>query len=129
MATHSVHAAPAGLANTISAVALAKGAAAGGSTLALVKGALKIMAWTKAKMAAAVAVGVLLAAGTTTVVVQKIVTHFGTDQYLNFTLDSLQKIPPIYCFDPAAHFPRLPSMAHKASRLAYSPKTGPSGGT
>ena len=68
-----VQAAPVGLATTISTVALTKGAAAGGSTLPLVKGALKIMAWTKAKMAIAVGVGVLLAAGTATVVVEKAV--------------------------------------------------------
>jgi uncharacterized protein (TIGR03435 family) len=75
VSANSIQAAPAGLAGTISAVALTKGAAAGGSTLALVKGALKLMAWTQAKMAATVAVGVLLAAGTTTVVVQKLETQ------------------------------------------------------
>ena len=68
----SVQAAPVGLAKTISAVAFTKGAAAGGSTLTLVKGALKIMAWTKAKMAVIVGVSVLLAAGTATVAVEKI---------------------------------------------------------
>src|SRR5882724_11925735 len=51
VSTNSVQAAPVGLAKTISAVAIAKGAAAGGSTLTLVKGALKIMAWTKMKTA------------------------------------------------------------------------------
>ena len=49
VSAYSVQAAPAGL--TISAVAAAKGAAAAASTLTLVKGALKIMAWTKAKTA------------------------------------------------------------------------------
>ena len=63
----SVQAAPVGLAKMISAVALAKGVAAGGTTLALVKGALKIMAWTKAKTA--VLVGVIVAATATTGVV------------------------------------------------------------
>src|SRR5476649_1664753 len=51
VSANSVQAAPIGLAKTISAVAIAKGAAAGGSTLALAKGALKIMAWTKMKTA------------------------------------------------------------------------------
>ena len=64
VSANSVQAAPVGLAKTISAVALAKGAAAGGSTLTLVKGALKIMAWTKAKTAIVVGVGILFAAGT-----------------------------------------------------------------
>jgi RNA polymerase sigma factor (sigma-70 family) len=72
VSANSLQAAPVGLAKTIAAVALTKGAAAGGSTLALVKGALKIMAWTKAKMAVVVGVSVLLAAGTATVAVEKI---------------------------------------------------------
>ena len=63
---NSVQAAPAGLAPTITAVALAKGAVAGGSTLTLVKGALKVMAWTKAKIAVVAGVGVVLA-GTTAI--------------------------------------------------------------
>jgi RNA polymerase sigma factor (sigma-70 family) len=70
VSANSVQAAPVGLAKTISAVAIAKGAAAGGSTLALVKGALKIMAWTKAKTAVIAGVVLILAAGTTTVIVK-----------------------------------------------------------
>jgi len=70
VSANSVSAAPAGLAQTISAVALAKGAAAGGSTLALVKGALKLMAWTQAKMAVVTGVALILAAGTTTMLVK-----------------------------------------------------------
>jgi hypothetical protein len=69
ISANSVHAAPLGLAATVTATA-AKGAVVSGSTLTLIKGALKIMAWTKAKMAVAVGVGVLLAAGTATVVVE-----------------------------------------------------------
>jgi uncharacterized protein (TIGR03435 family) len=67
----SVQAAPVGLAKTISVAALTKGAASG-STLTLVKGALKIMAWTKVKTAIVVSAGVLLAAGTTTVAVKEV---------------------------------------------------------
>jgi RNA polymerase sigma factor (sigma-70 family) len=51
ISAHSVQAAPMALAKSVTAVALAKGAAASGSTLTLIKGALKIMAWTKAKTA------------------------------------------------------------------------------
>ena len=54
------------LAKSVTAVAITKGAAASGSTLTLIKGALKIMAWTKAKTAIVVSAGVLLTAGTTT---------------------------------------------------------------
>ncbi len=51
ISANSVQAAPVALAKSVTAVALAKGAAASGSTLTLIKGALKIMAWTKAKTA------------------------------------------------------------------------------
>jgi uncharacterized protein (TIGR03435 family) len=67
ISAHSVQAAPAGLAKTISAVAITKGAMAGGSTTALIKGALKIMAWTKIKTAIVAGVILLSAAGTITV--------------------------------------------------------------
>jgi len=70
ISANSVQAAPAGLAQTISSIAVAKGAAASGSTLTLIKGALKIMAWTKTKTAIVVGASLLLATGTTTLVIQ-----------------------------------------------------------
>jgi RNA polymerase sigma factor (sigma-70 family) len=51
MSANSLQAAPMALAKTATAVALMKGAAASASTLTMVKGALKVMAWTKAKVA------------------------------------------------------------------------------
>jgi len=69
ISANSVQAAPAGLAKIAASVAIAKGTAAGGSTLTLVKGALKFMVWTKAKMVVGIGVILLLAAGTTTVMV------------------------------------------------------------
>lgn len=63
ISANSIQAAPPLLMKTLTPLALAKGATAGGSTLTLVKGALKIMAWTKAKTVAVIGVGVLLAAG------------------------------------------------------------------
>ena len=63
------------LAKSVTAVAVAKGAAAGGSTLTLIKGALKIMAWTKAKMAVAVGVGMLGAIGAIPVSLKMIERH------------------------------------------------------
>ncbi len=71
ISANSVQAAPVTLAKTATAVALTKGATASVPTLTLIKGALKIMTWTKAKMAIVVGMGILLAAGTTTVVVIK----------------------------------------------------------
>jgi RNA polymerase sigma factor (sigma-70 family) len=56
---HSVQTAPGTLANSVIVLAMAKGAAASGSTFTLIKGALKLMAWTKAKTAV-IAAGVLL---------------------------------------------------------------------
>jgi uncharacterized protein (TIGR03435 family) len=75
VAANSVQAAPAGLSQTISAIAVVKGAAAGSSTLTLVKGAVKIMAWTKAKSAAVAGAVVLLVTGTTTVTVKAVQRH------------------------------------------------------
>ena len=72
VSANSVHAAPAALAKTISAVAVAKGATASISTLTLIKGALKIMAWTKAKTAVVAVAAAVLAAGTTTVAIKVI---------------------------------------------------------
>jgi RNA polymerase sigma factor (sigma-70 family) len=72
ISANSVQAAPVALAKTVTAVAIAKGAAASGSTLTLIKGALKIMAWSKAKTAIVAGVIVLLAAGTVTVTCNRI---------------------------------------------------------
>jgi RNA polymerase sigma factor (sigma-70 family) len=72
ISANSIQAVPAALAKTISGVALAKGATAPISTLTLIKGALKIMAWTKAKTAIVAGVVVLFAAGTTTVMVKTV---------------------------------------------------------
>jgi RNA polymerase sigma factor (sigma-70 family) len=60
---NSVQAAPAALANSATAIAIAKGAMAGGSTLTLVKGALKIMAWTKTKAIVTAALVATVSAG------------------------------------------------------------------
>ena len=71
ISANSVQAAPVALAKVATAVALAKGATASGSTLTLIKGALKVMAWTKVNTAIVVGVVVILAAGTTTTLVVK----------------------------------------------------------
>ena len=71
ISAHSVQAAPAVLAKTATAVAIVKGATAAGSTLTLIKGALKLMAWAKAKTAVIVGVGILFAAGTATITIKE----------------------------------------------------------
>jgi uncharacterized protein (TIGR03435 family) len=75
VSANSVHAAPAGLADTISTAAFAKGAAASASTLTLVKGALKLMAWTNIKTAIVVSVGVLLVAGAAVPITIEEISH------------------------------------------------------
>ena len=71
ISANSVQAAPAGLEKTVSAVAAAKGAASSTSTLTLIKGALKLMAWTKAKTVIVVGVAAILTVGTTSIVFLK----------------------------------------------------------
>ncbi|MGB7748766.1 MAG: sigma-70 family RNA polymerase sigma factor [Verrucomicrobiia bacterium] len=71
ISANSVQAAPAALAKSVAAVAVAKGATAGSSTVTLIKGALKIVAWTKAKTAVAAGVAALLTVGTTTVIIHE----------------------------------------------------------
>ncbi len=75
VSANSVQAAPVALVKTISAIAVAKGAAATASTLTLVKGALKLMAWSKVNTAIVAGAIVLLAAGTTTITVKEIQEH------------------------------------------------------
>ena len=70
ISANSVHAAPIGLAKTISAVVLVKGATASTSTLTLIKGALKLMAWSKIKTVVVISAAAILAAGTTTIIIK-----------------------------------------------------------
>jgi RNA polymerase sigma factor (sigma-70 family) len=51
ISANSVHAAPVSLAKSVTAIAMTKGGAITGPTLSLVKGALKLMAWSKMKLA------------------------------------------------------------------------------
>jgi uncharacterized protein (TIGR03435 family) len=97
ISANSVQAAPVALAKSVTAVAIVKGAAASGSTLTLIKGALKIMAWTKAKTAIVASVVVLLAAGTTTLTVKEIREHNFDDSWrITSNLDSrkLDQVSP-----------------------------------
>ena len=94
ISANSVLVAPAALAKTATAAALAKGATASTSTLTLIKGALKIMAWTKAKTAIVSGVAILLAGGTV-FVAGKEVRHSAKPAYdgnlLSATLLSYQR--------------------------------------
>jgi uncharacterized protein (TIGR03435 family) len=72
ISAHSIQAAPLTLAKTAAALALAHGATAPASTLTLINGALKIMAWTNAKTALVVGLGIVLAVGTTTLTIKEV---------------------------------------------------------
>ena len=74
ISVHSVRVAPGAVAKSVTAAAVAKGAISA-STLTLIQGALKVMAWTKAKTAMVAGVVVLFAAGTTTITL-KIIRHY-----------------------------------------------------
>jgi RNA polymerase sigma factor (sigma-70 family) len=74
VSANSVQAAPVALVKTISLIAVAKGAAATTTTLTLVKGALKLMAWSKAKMAVVTGVSIILAA-TSTLALRNYIRH------------------------------------------------------
>jgi RNA polymerase sigma factor (sigma-70 family) len=69
ISAYSVQVAPGVLAKTVAAAAVAKGVASSTSTLTLVKGALKIMAWTKVKTAIVTGVVILATTVATLVVV------------------------------------------------------------
>ena len=75
ISANSVHAAPPGLAGIISAAAFTKGAVASTSTLTLVKGALKLMFWSKTKIAISSVLALALIAGVTTVGIEKVRGH------------------------------------------------------
>jgi uncharacterized protein (TIGR03435 family) len=108
ISANSVLVAPLALVKSITPVALAKGATASTSTLTLIKGALKIMAWTKAKTAIVVGVGILLATGTTTVVVREL-TSAGTEKYfqdMEHVGDLLSHIPPHLIVRPT-HYAKI----------------------
>jgi RNA polymerase sigma factor (sigma-70 family) len=66
ISANSVQAAPAMLVKSVTAVAVAKGAAASGSTLALVKAAVKMMTWTKLQIALGISTALILAGGAMT---------------------------------------------------------------
>ncbi len=74
LSAHGVQAAPASLAASVKAVAVAQGATATASTAGLITGGLKLMAWTKIKTAAVGAV-ILLALGAGTVTVTEARMH------------------------------------------------------
>jgi RNA polymerase sigma factor (sigma-70 family) len=98
ISTNSVQAAPVALAKSVTAVALAKGAAVSSSTLTLVKGTMKMMTWLKMKFAmawgsaivvAGIATSVLLAGNNSTET-----QNMPTEAQLRQLFDSVAKLAP-----------------------------------
>jgi RNA polymerase sigma factor (sigma-70 family) len=123
ISAHSVQAAPVALAKSVTAVAIAKGAAASGSTLTLIKGALKIMAWTKAKMAIVVGTTLILTFGATSVALKVAnakpstndVSWADNPSYWEMNSDAFKKVPDVLILRPTqfpneryVHFDGLP---------------------
>ena len=93
ISANSVQAAPLGLAATITAT-VAKGAVVSGSTLTLIKGALKVMAWTKTKIVIAIGIAGILTVGTTTIVVKKVFFKtFDENKFYSTSLATHEPLP------------------------------------
>ncbi len=122
VSANSVQAAPMALAKSVTAVAIAKGAAASGSTLTLIKGALKIMAWTKMKTVIVVGVSVLFVAGTTMVVIKQTLEPRIDDTYFDLNSDDalMRQAPPMLVVRPT-HFPQESAQA-KISDFTHTGK-------
>lgn len=71
ISAHSVQSAPLTLINSVTAAGITKGTATSGSASTLIKGTLKLMAWSKAKTTIVASVLILAVAGTATIAVQK----------------------------------------------------------
>jgi uncharacterized protein (TIGR03435 family) len=116
ISANSVHAAPVGLAPIVTTAAVAKGIAASTSTLTLVKGALKIMAWTKAKTISVATVVVLFAAGATTIVGSKLVTARQDDsQIWQVNSDTVDHLSPMVLIRQT-EYPQRRGMVQTAKR-------------
>jgi uncharacterized protein (TIGR03435 family) len=93
VSAHAVQAAPMGLATTVAATAV-KGSAVAIPALTLAKGTLKLMAWTKAKLAIAATVVVALAAGTATLAVKEIAAPKLEPWQKEYDLLVTDRVPP-----------------------------------
>jgi RNA polymerase sigma factor (sigma-70 family) len=104
IAANSVQAAPATLATTVAATAV-KSTTVAASTLPLVKGVLKVMAWTKAKFAIAIGAAVVLAAGTATVATVALSTPFDPWENMDSLIAQQTKIITNSAYQPGTISP------------------------
>ena len=124
-AAHSVQAAPVALTACVTGAALAQGAAVSGATLTLIEGTLKLMAWTKLKTAVATGVTLMLATGTTTVIVKARRANHGPPialvKQVNTGLPAAQTEAKTLIFS-AHHLGSVPATAHWCEALNTSGK-------
>jgi len=108
IAANSVQAAPATLAKSVAIAAGAQGVAASASTVTLINGALKIMAWNKTKSAIIASVVLLLAAGTATVAYNEIHAR-KLEKIWRINKDVptavIDKLPPLFVVVPTKFAP------------------------
>ena len=101
ISANSVQAAPAALAKSVMAVAIVKGSMAATSSPPLVQGALKIMAWTKAKTVIVVGAGMLLATGAATLTINEFTIHRTPAWQAHWDMMALDGLPPQVTIRPA----------------------------
>ncbi|HEY4951786.1 MAG TPA: sigma-70 family RNA polymerase sigma factor, partial [Verrucomicrobiae bacterium] len=131
ISANSVQAAPVALAKSVTAVAISNGAALSGSTLTLIKTTLKLMTWTKAKITVVTVVGIMLAAGTTTIAVHKILDQRFANRILSgesswqikgiiYDRKTLYRMPPLLKIVPSKFAPdeRLGTVQLSGNRMA-----------
>jgi len=124
ISTCAVQSAPAGLAKSVSLAVLAKGAAASGSTLPLIKsinGALKIMAWTKIKTVVVAAAVALCVTGTTVVCLEKAGAPRMDEAFWQMKINNendWNKLPPVLIIRPARY--ATPAMRSESSLSTLS---------
>jgi RNA polymerase sigma factor (sigma-70 family) len=114
ISANSVQAAPVALAKSVTAVALAKGAAASGSSATLIQGALKLMARTKLKTAALAGLVIVMAAGSLIVAVKVMRLPKAADA---IALDAFYDMPASD-FDSAGGYLYLSEMPRDLQRFA-----------
>jgi RNA polymerase sigma factor (sigma-70 family) len=126
VSAHSVQAPPSGLLAIVSTTA-AKGTAVPASTLTLVKGVLKIMTWSKMKIAVVSVAAVLFAGGTTTIVVKQIRERPRLDLYkghqVTYWLDQVYSgSPTTETYNALRHFgPPVAAPLVQALTMTNSP--------
>jgi RNA polymerase sigma factor (sigma-70 family) len=80
ISAHSVQAAPVALANSVTAMAMGKGAAASASTLLVVQGATQLLRWSEVKTGMAVVASAVLAVGVATLILFVALREIGSSR-------------------------------------------------